>query len=1031
MNVWTRRLFVASIMAGVLVGAEPARGESKSTGASNTPIDFQRDIRPILAEHCLSCHGNDKPEGGVRLSKRETALGAGESGQKIIVPGKPDESKLIHRVLADDPAERMPPEGKPALGADQVNLLKRWIAEGAVWGDHWAFQPIRPVSVPSGTGGERNNAIDGFVQSELARVGMGWTPSRGADRYTLIRRLSYDLRGLPPTIEEVDEFVHDALPDAYERLVDRLLASPHFGERWGRHWLDLAHYADSDGYEKDRARPDAYRYRDWVVDSFNRDQPFDQFTVEQLAGDLLPEAQADQRIATAFLRQTLTNEEGGVDQEEFRIAACFDRAETVGTVWLGLTIGCARCHTHKYDPIPHADYYRLFAFFNNAEETLSTLATEADDLSQLERDVAPLEAALETRYREFAPAEAEWEQREREAVMAVVDSPLAESPAEVVRCESTGGPAAKSDSRFQIADGQVQATANDRAVEDYVVRLKTPREITGLKLYALSRPDLPKMGPGLAENGNFVVTGLRLSLDLADGSSREVPLHRPAVDFSQKGFSAESVLKNAPDGQSGWAVGGKTGANHWLQVRTAGALQIPEGATLRLVIEQRHGRNHLLGAFRVAWLQGDARGLHLPSKPIADALEMYPEKRVAATKRLLFEHYVDGVLRDPRVRELQKQIADHRERLHARVAEVRTMTSPRIPRPTRVFDRGEFLSPKQEVTAQGLEALPSLAPRATGAGADRLDLARWLVASENPLTARVAVNHVWQHLFGQGLVRTANDFGVRGERPSHPELLDWLADFFRGEARWSRKTLIRTIVLSSTYRQASVHRPDCEAVDPLNTKLFRQNRFRVEAEVVRDITLAASGLLSPKIGGPSVFPAMPADLAALSYANSFSWKPSPGEDHYRRGMYTFFKRTIAHPSLTTFDAPDANVACVVRTVSNTPLQSLTLLNNETHLESAIAFAERISREEIVDGPGDADRLARAFRICVARSPQTGELATLERVLARSREWYGMHAEEARALLGNAAGRTDTPAELAAWAVTLRVLLNLDEFVTRE
>ncbi len=1024
MNVWFRRLFAASLLLGLLGDVRLALGESKTAGSPG-PIDFQRDIRPILAEHCLSCHGNDKPEAGVRLSQRETALGKGESGERIITPGRPEESELIRRIMTDDAAQRMPPEGKPPLEAGQIVLLKRWIAEGAVWGDHWAFQPIRSSAGPTNGSGARPNSIDGFIRSALAA--RGWTPAREADRYTLIRRLSYDLRGLPPTVAEVDGFVSDPAPDAYEQLVDRLLASPHFGERWGRHWLDLAHYADSDGYEKDRARPDAFRYRDWVIASFNRDQPFDQFTVEQLAGDLLPAASGEQRTATAFLRQTLTNEEGGVDQEEYRIAACFDRTETVGTVWLGLTIGCARCHTHKYDPIPHADYYRLFAFFNNAEEESETLAVEADDLARLERDVAPLEAELEARLRELAPAEAEWERIEREAVMAVPTSPLAEVPAEVLSCADQAADGI-SPAPCEIAAGIVRPSRDERPVADTVVHLKAPAKITGLKLHALSDPALPSQGPGLADNGNFVVTGLRLELETADGVRTAVPLHRATADYSQKGFPAEDALPSKSASGKGWAVGGKIGASHWLQVRTEGAVEVPEGASLRLTIEQRHGRRHRLGTFRVAWLQGDARGLRHAKKPVADALEMYPEKRVAGTKRLLFTHYVNELVRDPRVADLEKQIARHREQLHARLAEVRTMTSPRIPRITRVFDRGEFLSPKQEVFARGLEVLPALPPR--GGTADRFDLARWLVAPDNPLTARVAVNHVWQHLFGQGLVRTANDFGVRGERPSHPELLDWLASYLQGEAGWSRKRLIREIVLSATYRQASLHRPDYEAIDPLNTALFRQNRFRVEAEVVRDIALAASGLLSPKIGGPSVFPAMPEDLAALSYANSFTWKPSGGEDRYRRGMYTFFKRTIAHPSLTTFDAPDANVACVVRTVSNTPLQSLTLLNNETHLDAAIAFAGRIRREASHDAD-DSGRLALAFRICVARPPQTGELAALERVLGRSREWYRAHPADGRALLGDAADRTDAPDELAAWTAAMRVLLNLDEFVTRE
>ncbi len=1007
-------------------------------------IDFQRDVRPILAEHCLACHGNDLPEAGVRLSTRATIQQAGESGKPAVVPGKPQESELVHRIRSADPAERMPPEGKPALKPEEVATLERWIAEGAPWGEHWAFEAIRRPSLPATSIPGARNAIDRFVHADLE--GRGWMPSPEADRYTLIRRLSYDLRGLPPTIEEVDEFVADSSDNAYGQLVERMLESPHFGERWGRHWLDLAHYADSDGYEKDRARPDAFRYRDWVIASFNRDQPFDQFTIDQLAGDLVPGATGEQRLATAFLRQTLTNEEGGVDQEEYRVAACFDRTDTVGTVWLGLTIGCARCHTHKYDPIPHADYYRFFAFFNNSEEDLTSIPIGADNLPELERQLAPLEASLQARYRALAHAEAEWERLEREAVMSVPTSPLKELPAETLSCVSasrTSGlgetPAVKGSSSeapdrtdeertsaFSISGGIVR-TSRGELGDDYVVRLNAPASITGFKLYALADKDLPSNGPGLAENGNFVITGLKLFVDHPDGSTTGIPLHRPQADYSQKGYPPEEALRADPSGRAGWAVGGKTGENHWIQARTRGAVDVPANATARLVIEQRHGKHHTLGAFRIAWLQGDARGLHLPTKQVADALEMYPEKRVAATRRLLFRHYVEQVARDAEVERLHREIAALQKRHKAQLVEVRTMSSPRLPRTTRVFHRGEFLSPKEEVTALGLEALPAMRPRT--ATADRLDLAKWLVAPENPLTARVAVNHVWQHLFGRGLVPTVNDFGIRGERPSHPELLDWLARAFQHDLKWSRKGLIRLIVGSATYRQASAHRPEYETFDSLNTTLFRQNRFRVEAEVVRDLALSASGLLSSRVGGPSVFPSMPPDLAALSYANNFSWRISTGEDRYRRGLYTFFKRTIPHPSLMTFDAPDANVTCAARTVSNTPLQSLTLLNNETHHEAARALAARALQEP--ESATDLDRLRLAFRLCVARPPQSGELATLERVLQRSRDWYRAHGDDARALLGEAAAKTVDPAELAAWTATVRVPLNLDEFLTRE
>jgi hypothetical protein len=1047
-------VLVGCILA--LFGLVPARAQQQSSSSAKATIQFDRDIRPILAGHCLECHGPSKPKAGLNLTDRDSALAKSKSGALAIVPGRPDESELILRVTSTDPEARMPPREKEPLQPAEIDKLRRWIAEGAHWSGHWAYQPLQQVGPPSvrDASWTRNN-IDRFVLARLESVGIAASPE--ADRYTLIKRLHYDLLGLPPTPEAADAFAHDASADAYEKLVDRLLQSPHFGERWGRHWLDLARFADSDGFEKDRARPDAYVYRDWVVDAINADLPFDQFTIEQLAGDLLPGATGRQRIAAAFNRQTLTNEEGGVDQEEFRVAAAFDRTETLGTVWLGLTIGCVRCHEHKYDPLPHADYYKLFAFFNNAEEVTATVPVQADDIAALERELAPLQQALAARRAELAPQELAWETEQHRRILAETNSPLQEHPIDVAKIESLAGQS------FRIEKDAVVATAPEKDTYTVTARASIP-EITGFKLWVLPDDSLPGKGPGRSRDGNLVLTGFRVFLVREGRPDQPIELHRAAADYAQKGFAPDRVLQADPTGQSGWAVGGKTGQAHWIQFRTRGPVAVGQGTyTLRFELAQQYGSHHTIGRFRLAALTGNARGLHIDRKEIADALEMYPEKRIAATRRAVFDYYVDAIIRDERIAALEKQISAVQSRHKARTMEVRTMGTPLLPRQTQVFARGDFLAPADVVRPGVPGILPPLQSRA--ADADRLDLARWVVSPGNFLTPRVAVNHVWLHLFGAGLVRTPNDLGVRGEPPTHPELLDWLAAQFRGELGWSRKALIRLIVTSAAYRQSSHFRPALAERDPDNALLARQNRFRVESEIVRDLHLAVSGLLSPKIGGPSVFPPMPEDLAKLSYANSFSWTNSAGEDRYRRGMYTFFKRTIPHPNQMTFDAPDANVACVARTLSNTPLQALTLLNNESHVEAAQALARRLLERPAPPpavasgtagqtprlpagsepGPaatapdsatlpaanGDVDRLCFALRLCVARPPRSEEVSALQQVLASSRQYYAAHAAEAALLIGKPTPKGVAPAEAAAWVATVRVILNLDEFMTRE
>jgi hypothetical protein len=718
--------------------------------------EFDRDIRPILQD-CTRCHGGIKRQSGLSFLVREDALAPARSGARAIVPGQPNESELLRRVSATG-RERMPPDGQP-LAPTQIEALRQWIAAGAPWDQHWAFAALKRQTPPAVTDAAwPRNAIDRFVLRRLEEQGL--RPSPEADRLTLIRRLSLDLLGLLPDVGEVDAFLADTRPDAYERQVDRLLASPHFGERWGRHWLDLARYADSDGYEVDRVRPHAWYWRDWVIRAVNDDLPFDQFTTQQLAGDLLPGAGFAEKLATAFHRQTLTNNEGGIDKEEYRVKAVMDRATTTAAVWLGLTLGCAQCHNHPYDPLSQRQFYGLFALFNNADEV-----------------------------------------------------------------------------------------------------------------------DLP--------------------------------------------------LSKEDEARYGW-----------------------EG--LRTALEKRSPKR--------------------------------PDVRLAVLTE-----------RDP-------------------------------PRLTYVFHRGDFLQPKQdEPIAPGVLAVPPTDLLTPSTRSSRLDLARWLVAPSNPLTPRVAVNHLWLHLFGQGLVRTPDDFGARGEPPTHPELLDWLAGEFLHQG-WSRKQMIRLLVTSATYRQSSRHRPDLAQIDPQNRWLHRQNRYRVEAEIVRDLHLAAGGLLAPRIGGPGVFPPIPKDLEKISFRSQLAWPTSTGPDRYRRGMYTFFKRSLPEPNLVVFDCPDASAPALLRSASNTPLQALTTLNHEVFFEAAQAMARRVLQAT----PGtDEERVAFAFRLALARRPTERERGRLLELLQTSRTWYQSQEQEAASAAGANPPHGATTSETAAWVTTVNVLLNLDEFITRE
>lgn len=1006
-------------------------------------VDFARQVQPFFAEHCLECHGPDDEKGGLVLTTQEGALAELESGARGIVPGKPEQSEVIRRLLSNDPKQMMPPpkqRAKHAVTTAQVEMLKQWIAEGAAYVAHWAYQPVRSLTPPPVS----DHPVDAWVRQRLQQEGI--TPAAEADKVTLIRRVHYDLLGLPPSPEQVQAFLSDSSDLAYEAMVDRALASEHFGERWGRHWLDMARYADSDGYEKDRPRPDAWRFRDWVIRAVNEDMPFDQFTIEQLAGDLLPEATPEQVVATAFNRQTLTNTEGGTDQEQFRVEACFDRTETLGTVWLGLTVGCARCHTHKYDEITHAEYFQLFAFFNNGDEVTRQVPTTPEAWATYEKANGQAAQALIPLRKQVDEAKAklpvklpEWEKKVQarrlaaqgqQAVFTVIAdaTATAESPVKLVR---------QPDGSF-LAEGP-QAKQERYTVE--VVQRSEP--VASLRIEVLPDEKLPKRGPGRSSGGNFVLSEVDARVVQANGAEQEIVLHSAKASFEQKGFGADGVL----DGKSetGWAVSGGAGKAHSLTLHLAEPLTLPAGAKLKLRLQQHYakGGEHSLGRFRVLAAAEETEGSIAPAA-VLRILNEEPKRRNPVVIQALYD-WLEKV--DPEVQQASRALALAEAKLpKPPLMDVRVIAqrSQQV-RDTRILLRGEFLQPGTAVQAGALAVLPPIKPSSPSQGGQenltRLDLARWLVSPEHPLTPRVTVNHVWAQLFGQGLVKTVADFGVRGEAPSHPELLDALAATFVKEG-WSRKKLLRLIMTSATYKQTSDptmslapggRRSADELArlteqDPLNVWLWRQNRVRVQGEIVRDLYLAAAGLLSRKVGGPSVFPPMAKEVAELSYANNFKWTTSAGEDRYRRGMYTFFKRTAPHPELMTFDCPDANLTNVQRTVSNTPLQALATLNAEAFVEAAQGLARRVLAS--ANGAGaDEQRLQRAFEFCLSRQPTAAELQALKTLLTEARYHYQQtERAEVEQICGGEPAQAS--AELAAWVATARIVLNVDEFITR-
>lgn len=992
--------------------------------AQEKPIKFVRDIRPLLAKNCFSCHGPDEAhrKAGLRLDTEEAAK-AERRGRRAVVPNDLDKSTLIQRIVSRDDDQMPPADSGKTLTPEQIDLLKQWVKQGAKWGQHWAFEKPAPTPLPALKAKDwAKNGIDHFIGVRLEKEGFAPTPE--ADKHTLARRVSLDLTGLPPAPELLQSFLKDESAEAYEKYVDALLRSPAYGERFARLWLDLARYADTKGYEKDLARV-IWRYRDWVIDAFNRDLPYDQFTREQLAGDLLPNPTPEQLLATAFHRNTMVNDEGGTDDEEFRVAAVKDRVDTTLQVWMGLTVGCAKCHSHKYDPIALKEYYQLYAFFNQtqdadtADESPKVATPTKEQKAQQDKlaaDIFNVQRDLYNFTDDFKALQTKWEEQARNSKGWQATAPKDMN--------------AISGSTMKLLDDKsVLVEARKPMRDTYTVTLPLGEsKVTGVRLEVLPDKSLPRGGVGRAENdGNFVLSRILIKAKAKDGTTKELPIASATADFSQQHYPIEHAIKNPDTRKHGWAVSPQQTNIHWAAFTLAEPYTPAEGTELEVTLDHQFEYTYpgfSIGRFRLFLTDSDSPAETELAPEVRALLNMPVDKRTAEQQQWMLAFYAN---RAPHLKHLRDQVAALQQQWLA-VPVVQTpvlleLTADKR-RANRVHQRGNFLD-QGEVVEPGVPAIFHAFPPT--AAKNRLGLAEWLVHPDNPLTARVAVNRLWANFFGRGLVETAEDFGSQGQPPTHPELLDWLALRFRSQG-WSMKALCKTIVLSATYRQASKPTADVLKRDPRNALYARGPRFRLEAEMIRDATLAASGLLSSKMHGPSVMPPQPDGLWKSAYSGE-KWVNAVGEDRYRRGLYTFIKRTTPYPALTTLDAPSREICTVRRITTNTPLQALVTLNDTAFIE----MAQSLARKMLAEGNTLDEQLRVGLQRALLRPARDAEVAVLKELYGSRKKHYDEHPDDAtkfasdpqRPLPENA-----NASELAALTAIANVILNLDEFLTR-
>ena len=1042
-----------------------------SVAAGAAGSDFSRDIRPILAEHCYHCHGADGAarKAKLRLDEREAALKGGESEEPAIVPGQPDKSALMARILSHDEEEIMPPpkEKKPVTPAD-AEKLRRWIEEGAPYAGHWAF--TAPVKLALPEGAATKHPVDAFIEARLKTEGLSMSPA--ATPETLCRRLHLDLIGLPPSPTALDSFVKDAaakgLDAAGTALADALMKDKRFGEKWARHWLDVARYADSNGFEKDLPR-EQWAWRDWVIHAFNADMPYDGFITEQIAGDLLPDRTQEQIIATGFLRNGMTNEEGAVVPEQWRMEGMFDRMDAVGSGVLGLSLRCAQCHTHKFDPVAHTEYFGLFAFLNNTYEAQSWVYSDEQQktIAKLHADSAAAEARLKK-------AHPDW-QKKLTAWAAAELAQWNQTQWSVVEAEDTHS-STELNHPAVLADWSI-LTLGHRTISGDVHLFAGPKveAVTGIRLEILKHDDLPFGGPGRSYKGTWALTELTVEakkpgsdkwekLKLVNASSdAEEPAAGMEPEWENKTRDKDNRRLRGPaafladgDENTAWRADRGPGRRNTEALAVAQferPLTLPPGTKIKIGLLTNHGgddngpKNTQVGHFRVALTQAPNPKVNHTAYAAVLAMRAPPDKRTPEQTQDIFDAWRSTV---PEL----KSFNDAIEKLWKDYPEAMTSVlhlaerSREDARETHRLDRGAWDQGREPVLPHvpaAFHPLPKDAPPS------RLTLAKWLTDKRSPLTARVAVNRLWQAVFGIGIVETAEDFGTRAPEPSHRELLDWLAVDFM-EHGWSQKHILRTIVTSAAYRQESGVRgqgsgktpgksltPDSRLLasdferDPQNRLLARGPRFRTEAEVVRDIALSVSGLLSDKFGGPSVFPPMPESVLDFNFFKPTYWKPAEDATRYSRGLYVFRKRSMPDPTMSAFDAPTGDAACTRRPRSNSPLAALTALNEPIFVEAAQALAQRVLRE---GGQSDAERVGYAFRLCTSRVPSDEERGTLLKLLASRRERLAKGKLKAADIAFSPLSKaTDippnaTPNEIAAWSIVARVLLNLDETVSK-
>ncbi len=1042
-------------------------------------VQFNRDIRPILSDNCFHCHGPDNKtrQADLRLDNEE-----GLKTEKLLVPGSPDKSELYRRLLTNDADERMPPaDSHKQLSQSQIETIKQWIEQGAEYQSHWAFLPLQQPDLGGVSLANDSAVIDHLINGELQKQQL--EPAAAADRTTLLRRLHFDLIGLPPTPEEVASFLNDKSADAYSKQVERLLASPHFGERMAMWWLDLVRYADTVGYHGDQDMS-VWPFRDYVIDAFNNNKRFDQFTIEQLAGDLLPDQTKQLKIASGYNRLGMMSAEGGVQDKEYLAKYIAERVRNVSGTWLGITMGCCECHNHKFDPLASREFYQMEAFFADIKERGlysgsdssgkwgSFMQVPSPEQEQQRNELETKLAAAEAKYKQPSPelsaAQAAWEAQQtqwKQLTPSLVQS--------------------KNGATLTIeSDGSIKASGKNPDTESYaIVFSELPTEVTAFRLEVMPDDSLPKKGPGRAGNGNFVLS--EFVAEIADktatadkpadvqstnagetgidktqakpnepaskdappaANSRALEFASAAASYEQTGAAggnpygrwavAAAIDQDAKGVKWGWAVMEQVGRKQFAVFQLAADQDRTLKANQNLVItlhQNLDNPQHTLGRFRLWYTTSKLTSASDAVAPaeIGDILEIAADQRSADQSAKLAEHYRSLA---PQLQPLRDEIAKLKKskaELEAKIP-ITLITETVAPRTIRVLARGNWMDDSGDVVEPGFPAAIQMVSFTKPADRrmTRHDLAQWIVSRDNPLTSRVLVNRLWKIYFGAGLARKLDDLGAQGEPPSHPEVLDFLAARLI-DSGWDIKQLIRTIVNTQTYQRTSLASESTQAKDPQNRWLARQGRFRLDAELVRDNALAVSGLLVKQVGGRSVKPYQPPGYWAYLNFPTREWANGTGDELYRRGLYTHWQRQYLHPSLMAFDAPNREECTADRPRSNTPLQSLALLNDPTYVEAARAFAARLLSDSAASD--DRQRLKSAFLLTVSRNPNDTEVKLLLELLQRAKDEYSANPENAKQLLSvGAFPSIDTvqPEDLAAWTAVTRAMLNLHEAMTR-